>query len=1005
MLRFLLTAVVLCLLASVIPTQAAEPSAIEYPPRPVPVELAASKMTVPPGFAVSLFAGEPDVVQPIGFTFDDRGRMWVAECLSYPKWTKDGTGRDRITIYEDTDGDGRHDRRTLFADNLANLSGLEVGFGGVYICSLPKLMFIPDRNYDDKPDGPAETVLDGWDENCRHNVFNGLAWGPDGWLYGLNGILSRSKVGRPGAPDAERKYLDCGVWRYHPTRHDFEPVASGTTNPWGIDWDDYGEMFITNCVIKHIFHVVPGGHYERMFGADPNPHVYGLMPSCADHIHWAGGHWTDSRGALGAHGDAGGGHAHSGCSIYLGDNFPPEYRNNAFMCNIHGARLNRDTLVPQGSTYVAKHEKDFLFANDPWHRGLGVKYGPDGGLFVSDWCDTGECHNYDVADTTNGRIVKVTYGTPMALKPFDLQKMTDAELVDLQAHPNDWWVRHARRVLQERAAAKTLKPETSGLIWNRFNDEKDERRRLRYLWAMNGVDGLAEEITVAMEDESEHVRTWAVTLATDSRPVGELVRDMVVQAAGDESPKVRARVASIASRLDRKQAIRVSRSLLTNDQNNADGSLPHLTWYALQASSAITDGAWSTRAPIINAARDAKIPLVRSFAARYAIQTATTPGEKSERIGELLHPSYVVTESKTEPSKLVAPSDEMLEGILTGIRGTRDLPEPKLWAETIYPALSGSSSSQVRDTVDRLGVVFGNEALLTKTLATLADDGAKTEARRRALELLVPKRRPDLLPVLLTLLDADGLRGDALRALASYDDSQVPAAVLGRFGKLTDAEKTDALQTLASRASYGMALLDAVEAGKLDRREVPSGLAVQLSALKNKPLNDRLAKVWGAVRPTAQARIDQAAKLKKLLTGDALGDADLAKGNALYKKTCAACHKLYGEGGAIGPELTGSQRFNLDYVLENVLDPSAKVGRLFLVSVLELADGRVVQGVVAEENEQAVTIQTATERTVIAKSEIESRTETRTSLMPDGLFDRLSDEEIRDLVGYLTSRK
>src|SRR5262249_6608209 len=159
-----------------------------------------------------------------------------------------------------------------------------VGFGGVWVCATPKLLFIPFREGADLPAGPPQVLLDGWDMEGRHNVFSTLQWGPDGWLYGCNGISSRSKVGKPGTPDDKRIPFNCGVWRYHPIRHQFEVVAWGTTNPWGLDFDDYGQMFITNCVIGHLWHVVPGAHYQRMFGHDFNPHLYSLLPSCADHF-------------------------------------------------------------------------------------------------------------------------------------------------------------------------------------------------------------------------------------------------------------------------------------------------------------------------------------------------------------------------------------------------------------------------------------------------------------------------------------------------------------------------------------------------------------------------------------------------------------------------------------------------------------------------------------------------------------------------------------------------
>ncbi len=198
-----------------------------------------------------------------------------------------------------------------------------------------------------RPDGPPQVMVDGFDIHASHNVSNSLTWGPDGWLYGCNGILSNSLLGRPGTAEADRVKINCGVWRYHPTRQVVEAVAHGTTNPWGLDFDDYGQMFITNCVIAHLWHVVPGGHYQRMFGQDYNAHTYDLLGTIADHLHWGGGHWTEARGGA-KHHSAGGGHAHSGAMVYLGDNFPDSYRNHVFTCNIHGHRLNQDVARATG---------------------------------------------------------------------------------------------------------------------------------------------------------------------------------------------------------------------------------------------------------------------------------------------------------------------------------------------------------------------------------------------------------------------------------------------------------------------------------------------------------------------------------------------------------------------------------------------------------------------------------------------------------------------------------
>ncbi len=248
---------------------AAADTDLALPDAPTPTDQAAAKMTLPDGFHASLFAGEPDVTKPIAMTLDDRGRLWVAESHCYPHWKTDGSdGDDRILIFEDRKGTGHFDSRKVFTDHATNLSGIAVGFGGVWLCSTPNLIYIPLKPNGDEPAGPPRVVLDGWDLKAKHNVFNQLVWGPDGWLYGCNGILSNSRVGKPGTPDADRVALNCGVWRYHPVTEKFEVFALGTTNPWGLDFDDRGEAFITNCVIKHLFHVIPGAHYQRMFGPD-----------------------------------------------------------------------------------------------------------------------------------------------------------------------------------------------------------------------------------------------------------------------------------------------------------------------------------------------------------------------------------------------------------------------------------------------------------------------------------------------------------------------------------------------------------------------------------------------------------------------------------------------------------------------------------------------------------------------------------------------------------------
>ena len=544
---------------------------------PAPLTEATKRFKLPEGFQATLFAGEPDVVQPIAFTFDDRGRLWVVENHSYPGWK--GEKKDRVLILEDRDGDGRFDERKVFLENGSNLSGIEWGFGGVWLCSTPNLVFVPDADSDDAADGEPVVKLDGWDPTARHNVSSSLAWGVDGWLYGCNGILSNSRLGNPGTPDAERTAMNCGVWRYHPTRKVFEVVAHGTTNPWGLDFDQYGQTFITNCVIQHLWHVMPGARFQRMFGEDFNPHSYSLMGSCADHIHWAGGPWQEARGGD-RHDAQGGGHAHVGAMVYLGDNWPDEYRNQIFMCNIHGNRLNRDVLERQASGYVARHADDFLHAGDSWFRGMTVKYGPDGGVFVSDWTDTGECHNYEVVDRSNGRLYKITHG---ATKPWrmDLSKKEDVELMGMVRHQNQWIGRHARRILQERTAEKRIDAEPLAKM---MREESSDVGKLQLLWAMRAIRAANGALLLdLMDSPHDVVRGWAVQLELEDREASpRVLARMADLAKNEQSAWVRLALAAGLQRLQPSERWTIAAELAARSEDAADTNLALMNWYAIE---------------------------------------------------------------------------------------------------------------------------------------------------------------------------------------------------------------------------------------------------------------------------------------------------------------------------------------------------------------------------------------------------------------------------------------
>ncbi len=460
-----------------------------------------------------MFAAEPDVQNPVAMAWDRRGRLWIAENFTYAEQSErfDLRQRDRVLIFEDTDADGRADRRTVFTDDVQRLASVELGLGGVWLLCPPRLLFVPDRDGNDVPDGPAEVALDGFSvavEN-HHTFANGLRWGPDGWLYGRCGASSPGQVGIPGTPDALRVPVRGGLWRFHPTRKRFEMLAHGTTNPWGHDWDALGEAFFINTVNGHLWHLIPGAHYTRPHTIEPNPRAYALIDQHADHYHWDNSRPLTYGSKVGPE-DArlGGGHAHSGLMIYLADQWPSEYRGRLFTLNFHGRRVNEERLERLGSGYVGRHEPDMLFAADPWFRGIDLGYGPDGGVYLLDWSDTGECHDHDGVHRTSGRIYKVTHGDPGRSAVPDLSKEDEAALIALHRHPNEWFVRQARRELADRAARGVPMDHARPALRSLFDQDPDPVRKLRALWSLYGIGGADTPFLLGLLDHPhESVRS------------------------------------------------------------------------------------------------------------------------------------------------------------------------------------------------------------------------------------------------------------------------------------------------------------------------------------------------------------------------------------------------------------------------------------------------------------------------------------------------------------------
>lgn len=940
------------------------------------------KITVPAGFNVTLFAGEPDLRRPIAFDFDDRGRLWVVENYAHPVWDKDNQS-DRILIFEDTDNDGAFDTRKVFWDKGRYLSAIAVGYGGVWVGNTPELTFIADKDGDDIPDGPPVAVLDGF-QISSNNVLNNFHWGPDGWLYGAIGLSQKSKIGKPLSNDKQRTVISRGLWRMDPISHDFEVIADGMVNPWGADFNQYGDLFTTNTVIGHLWHIVPGMYCQRRATEGDYQYVYERIQSNANHLHWGGGAWTSSRESTELHSVAGGGHAHCGAMIYLGDNWPAKYHGVLFTNNLHGNRVNSDLLVPHDSTYVAEHADDFLFGNDPWFRGLSIKYGPDGTVFVSDWHDFGECHDNDGSHRSSGRIYRISYGTPKNFQG-DLRKMSNIELGELQVATNEWLVRHARRILHERYVDGKDLSDVVELLKKQFKSASPIVQRLRAMWTLNLIGGVSEaELVQQLFAKDEHVRRWAVRLLA---PTSENAHAELAKLARIESsPVVRLALASSVQRFALDERAPILSGLLSHDDYHDDRFLSLMIWYALEPMIELNRDAFLQYATV------SQIPLLSQYVVRRA-SDAEQP-QLDDVVETILGAPNTVFRK------------HMLQGLLSSITKHGAQPMPKAW-KTLMVQVKRDGTQDSQLLVAQLSTLFGDKQSIEALMTLVDNDTLPTEKRVYALESLL--QVPDAVTVeLLHALvqkrhvsnDSEGLRFAALKALINRNNHGTPDVLLQGYAEYSDAAKQASIDVLVTRQEFVKQMLTAVETNVIDREDISSFALQQLRSFNLSDVTGRIAKLW-PVESDVSKRAAEIVRLKELLTGDFLALGNAVQGRLIFERTCVRCHTLFSEGGRVGPDLTGSGRKNVDYLIHNLTDPSSVIDPAYRLTTIITTQGRLLSGYITYQDDRAVVIRTQQSAVKLAMNDIDEMATQKRSMMPDGMLQEFSDDQIRDLFLYL----
>ena len=999
--------------------------------RPLPAAAAAAALEVPAGFEVTLLAAEPTVRNPIAVSHDARGRLWIAENFTYAEGRLrfDRTLRDRLLVFDDADHDGQLDEPVVFTDAVQLLTGVAVGHGGVWLCCPPQILFIPDADGDLVPDGPAEVVLDGFTvgPSSHHNFANGLAFGPDGWLYGRCGHSCPARIGPPGTPDEQRLDMEGGMWRYHVGQRRAEVLTTGTTNPWGHDWTAEGECFFVNTVNGHLWHLIPGAHFAQANGVDPNPLTYELIDQHADHYHFdTGAGWQASRD--GAANSLGGGHAHSGCLIYEGSSWPEAYRGKLFTLNFHGRRINQETLQRAGSGYVAHHNPDFAISSDTWFRGLELAAQPDGSVVLLDWSDTGECHEHDGVHRSSGRLYEIRHREQThPPRSVDLPACNDHELALLQRGRDRWHAQQARLQLAARATEGSIAPDALELLHNQLTTAETIAHetgltasavRVRGVLSLHACGALTTADLVQLSTHTdEHVRTWSIRLLTETWPLdgamgpvslpapqearvtreaNRLLPLLVDRARNDDSGLVRLTLASTLQRLPLPLRPALATALVSRSEDADDHNLPLLVWYGLiplakTAPTALAEVAVACRWPTTQ----------RLITRRLTEEILST---------DAIEPVLQAAAASADPLILEA----VLQGCTEAFAGWRKPPQPRNWTlcTAAVAALAESDTAEHCRTLHaHLNELFGHGQPLHALEAIALDRSEPLTARVAAVRSLAnavraAERDADAQQALRRVCDKLAgeryLAAAAASGLATFHDAAAAERIVEALRRAPPPRRSEILSLLTSREVFAEALLNAVEKNRIAADWLTAYHIRQLHALDDADLTAKAERLWGRLERSSEevaARIE-AFKREHLATPPPTRAA-LSHGRAVYQKTCSSCHQLYGAGGELGPDLTGSGRHDVSYLAENILNPSGMVNRDWRLSVVEMNDGRVLSGVVSDERERTVTLITPTAKQPLDRAEIAAITPTDRSPMPDGLLDPLTAAEIRDLVAYL----
>jgi putative membrane-bound dehydrogenase-like protein len=945
------------------------------------------RMITPSDLRVDLVLSEPHIGQPLSMKWDSRGRLWVVEYLQYPNpagltmVSRDKhlrsvydkvplppphhfRGADKISIHEDSDGDGKLDKHSTFIEGLSLMSSFEFGRGGVWVLNPPYLLFYPDANGDDVPDGNPVVHLEGFGIEDSHSIASHLRLGPDGWLYATQGSTVTGDIKRPGEKQAQHS-LGQLVWRYHPELHKYEVFAEGGGNAFGVEIDAKGRIYSGhNGGNTRGFHYVQGGYYQKGFGKHgelSNPYTFGYFEAMKHHNVPRFTHTF---------------------VIYDGGALPAEYHGRLFGVAPLLSHVVMADVSPDRSSFQTHDVGYALETKDTWFRPVDIQVGPDGGIYVADFYE----QRIDHASHYQGRIDKATgriyrllgKNNPTKPEKFDLAEASSEQLIERLSHNNKWFRQAAQKEIwrrQDKSIAPLLAQKLAAA---------EGQTAVEYLWAYHNAAGLSDERVLSLVEHADpYVRLWTVRMACDDGQVSNPIANKLAELAyRDPHVEVRSQLASSARRLPAAQSLPIVKNLASRSEDVDDIHLPLLIWWAIEAKAdrdrdqvlALFEDKDFWNQPIVST------HLVEKLMRRYA---ATGHRKDLVTCAKLL----ALAPSKERAGQLMAGLEAAYEG-----RTLANL--PKELADAMLKAGATSPTLRLRQ---------GDASAVSEALTLLADENADASKRQQLAVLFGTINQPSCVPVLLTVLKQsrnDGLRSACLASLQAYGDASIGTTVIDVYSNLPDQVRETAQSLLASRKAWAEQFVQAIDGGRVDPRTVTEATQRKLHLHDSTTIASLMKKHFGELAGPSPEQLRQ--QIDKL--GGVIGSAsgNPYEGKKLFMASCGKCHLLFAQGGKIGPDLTTYKRDDLRGMLLNVMNPSAEIREGFENYIVLTTDGRALTGFIADQDTNVVVLRGADGQNVtVGRDEIDEMTATRQSVMPEGLLKDLGDQQIRDLFAYL----